>query len=160
MPPMNLNQQKEQFSLAYIHAVAACAGYQLELPSQDRHSVDGRLVSEAEIIEFQAKATSQDIARNGAVHFRLPVANHEDLRNPLSMAARLLIVVQLPERSADWLHQSEEDLCLQGRGLWLSLKGEAATANADNVTVAIPTSNRFDVNGLTDLMRRARERLL
>lgn len=155
---MDLNQQKEQFSLAYIQAVAACAGYQLELPTKDRYSVDGRLLSDAEIIEFQAKATSRDIVRDGVMRFPLSVKNHEDLRNPEAMALRLLIVVQTPADPDDWIGQTDEELCLTGRGVWLTLRGEPDTSNTDNITVSIPTSQRFDREGLTELMRRARER--
>lgn len=156
---MNLNDQKEQFSFAYIHAVAACAGYQFEiLASPDRHSVDARLFSDVEIIEVQAKATSQDIERNGIVRFPLSIKNHEDLRNPDAMALRLLVVVRLPDDPDAWLDQTQDQLCLAGRGVWLILRGEPATQNVDSVTVQIPTSNRFDRKGLTDLMCRARER--
>ena len=156
---MQLNDQKEQFSLAYVHAVAACTGYKFEIPSPpDRNSVDGRLLSDAQIIEFQVKATSQNIERDGIVRFPLPVKNHEDLRNPTAMALRLLIVVQLPDDPDAWLNQTQEQLCLTGSGVWLTLKGEPATSNVDNVTVQIPASNRFDREGLTELMRRARER--
>lgn len=155
---MQLNDQKEQFSLAYVHAVAACAGYQMEIPSKDRHSVDGRLFSDAEIIEFQAKATSQNIERDGIVRFRLPVKNHDDLRAPNAMALRLLVVVQLPDDPDAWVDQTDEQLCLRGRGVWLILRDKPPTTNVDNVTVQIPTSNRFDRDGLMTLMRRARER--
>ena len=156
---MQLNDQKEQFSLAYVRAVAACAGYKIEIPSSpDRNSVDGRLFSDAEIIEFQVKATSQNIERDGIVRFPLPVKNHEDLRNPDAMALRLLVVVQLPDDPDAWLNQTPERLCLIGSGVWLTLKGEPATSNVDNLTVQIPASNRFDREGLTELMRRARER--
>lgn len=155
---MQLNDQKEQFSLAYIHAVASCAGYQMEIPSKDRHSVDGRLLSDVEIIEFQAKATSQNIERDGIVWFPLPVKNHNDLRDPDAMALRVLVVVQMPNDPDAWVAQTDEQLCLLGRGVWLTLRGEPPTTNADNVTVQIPTSNRFDRDGLAELMRRARER--
>lgn len=157
---MHLNQQKEQFSLAYIHAVAAIAGYQLELPVFDRASVDGRLLSDAEIIEFQAKATSQDIERNRTWHFRLPVNNHEDLRSTRAMADRLLIVVKMPESPNDWGRWTDDEMCLESRGRWLSLRGERRASVIDNVTVELPPENRFDPAALTELMQRARDRAL
>ena len=43
---MNLNEQKEQFSLAYIRAVAAQAGYQITKPELDNDSVDGTLIAD------------------------------------------------------------------------------------------------------------------
>ena len=41
---MTLNLQMEQFSLAYIRAVAASAGYQMVRPEIDIDSVDGILM--------------------------------------------------------------------------------------------------------------------
>ena len=37
---MDLNQQKEQFSIAYFRAVAAAAGYNVYKPEVDDSSVD------------------------------------------------------------------------------------------------------------------------
>ena len=54
------------FSLAYIRAVAAHAGYLVDEPQIDRSSIDGVVranFGRAPRIELQAKATSQDILR-------------------------------------------------------------------------------------------------
>ena len=37
---MDLDMQKEQFSRAYVQAVAACAGFAFSIPSVDDDSVD------------------------------------------------------------------------------------------------------------------------
>ena len=153
---MHLNDQKEQFSLAFVHAVASCAGFQVEIPSKDRNSVDGRVLSDTEIIEFQAKATSQQIEREGIVRFPLPVKNYDDLRNPRSMALRLLVVVQMPDDPEEWLDQTDEQLCLSGRGVWQTLRGADDSQNTTSVTIPIPGSNRFDCEGLVALMGQAR----
>lgn len=42
---MTVNMQMEQFSLAYIRAVAARGGYQVTRPEPDLDSVDGILMS-------------------------------------------------------------------------------------------------------------------
>ena len=79
---MTLNLKMEQFSLAYIRAVVASAGYQMVRPEPDTDSVDGILMSDfgsRPRIEFQAKATAQDIVRSGNLHFPLPIKNYNEL---------------------------------------------------------------------------------
>ena len=152
---MNLNEQKEEFSLAYVHAVAACAGMQLELPRRDLGSVDGRLISDSQIIEFQAKSTAREIERDGTIRFQLPIKNYDDLRDPNTMALRILVVVQLPDDPINWLVQSDLRLCLNGHGVWHNLRGQPDRTNTSSVTVHIPASDRFDVAGLSGLMETA-----
>ena len=55
---MHPNDKKERFSLAYIAAVAAHAGFHVATPELDRDSIDGILVcgdGKRPRIEFQAK---------------------------------------------------------------------------------------------------------
>ncbi|MDF5720166.1 MAG: hypothetical protein PUP91_06680 [Rhizonema sp. PD37] len=42
---MDINQQKEQFSITYIRTIAAVAGYSLYRPEVDNDSVDLGIVS-------------------------------------------------------------------------------------------------------------------
>lgn len=154
---MDLNTRKEWFSLAYIGAVAACAGYDIIESRVDRDSVDGILISNFGLrprIDFQAKATARDIVRDGHVAYPLQVKNYDDLRadtrNP-----RILIVVVMPDDEDEWLRQSNDELCLRYCGYWLSLAGRPSVANTSNVTVHIPLSNVFGIARLADLMERA-----
>ena len=76
---MDENDRKERFSLAYISAVAAHAGYQIiEAGPIDKDSVDGTLISDEDRrprIEFQARATARDILRGDTLRFRLSIKN-------------------------------------------------------------------------------------
>ena len=95
---MTLNLHKELFSLAYIGAVAASAGYQMNTLKIDIGSVDGILMSGSSprsLIKFQAKATSQDIVRGDNLHFRLPIKNYNDLRIPTRTPHILIVVLML-----------------------------------------------------------------
>jgi hypothetical protein len=156
---MDENDRKERFSLAYISAVAAHAGYQIiEAGAIDKDSIDGTLLSDEEgrpRIEFQAKATSLDILRGAALRFRLSIKNYDDLRVENAMVPRLLIVVVLPAREEDWLVHTEEELRLRRSGYWLSLTGLPATSNRSTVTVTIPRAQVLDTTQLRALMDRA-----
>ena len=154
---MNLNEQKEQFSLVYIRAVAVQAGCQITRPEPDIDSVDGILIAgfrRRSIIEFQAKATSQQIVRDDKIHFVLPRKNYNDLRADTTIP-RILIVVLMPQEKSQWLTQIHEQLCLRHCGYWISLEGYQEVGNTTSVTVPIPLVNMFNVEQPVDLMTKA-----
>lgn len=155
---MTSNMQKELFSIAYIRAVAAVSGYQVTRPELDFDSVDGVLASSERRrarIEFQAKATSQDVLKGENIRFPLKMKNYDDLRDDDIMIPRILIVVLMPREPEDWLTQTPDELCMRHCGYWLSLEGRPEKPNEATTTVSIPTSNIFDSSHLRDLMTKA-----
>lgn len=154
---MTLEQQMEQLSLAYIRAVAANLGYQVTRPEPDVDSIDGILLASfgrRPRIDFQAKATTQDILRGRELHFELPVKNYNELRAE-TRTPRMLIVLTMPKDQSDWLNQTQNELCLRRCAYWLSLEGWPSTSNQHTITVEIPVSNTFDSSQLKDLMEKA-----
>jgi hypothetical protein len=155
---MDENDRKERFSLAYISAVAAHAGYQVvEGRSVDKDSVDGHFEAnegQRPRIEFQAKATSRDVLRADALVFPLSIKNYNDLRL-VTRTPRLLIVVLLPTNEKDWLVHSEDELRMRHCGYWLSLVDLPATTNTTSISVNIPRTQVFDTAQLRALMGRA-----
>ncbi len=150
------NISKERFSLAYIRAVAAHAGFYTDEPQIDRGSIDGVLRADfgrGPRIEFQAKATSQDIQREERLTFPLPIGNYKDLSQD-AMIPRILIVVLMPQERTQWLHQTSHELCLRHCAYWLSLKGQPPVPNTTSVTVHIPVANVFGSEQLSDLMAK------
>ncbi len=160
---MTDNEQKQQLSIAYVHAVAARAGFACERPKVDDDSVDlqigasGAVHDEAVIrsprIELQLKSTAQDHLSNGHLAFPLPIKNYDDLRGE-TLVPRLLVVFQLPEDSSRWLEQTEEQMISRRCAFWLSLRGEPETKNTKTVTVRLPRENIFTVEALRSLMTR------
>ena len=148
------NIRKERFSLAYIRAVAAHAGFYTDEPQVDRSSIDGVLRADfgrGPRIEFQAKATSQDIRREDHLALPLPIGNYKDLAHD-SMIPRILVVVLMPQEQAQWLSQTSDELCLRHCAYWLSLKGQPSIENTTSVTVHIPVANVFGSEQLAVLM--------
>ncbi|MXY45416.1 MAG: DUF4365 domain-containing protein [Chloroflexi bacterium] len=149
-------QQMEQFSLAYIKAVAADAGYQVTRPAVDTDSVDGVLMADAgrrPRIDFQAKSTSQDVLGENELRFTLPIKNYEDLRAD-TLTPRILIVLLMPQQFDEWTSQSHDELCLRRCAYWLCLQGQQATRNISSVTVELPTANMFNAAQLQELMQK------
>lgn len=153
---MSDNQRKSRFSLAWIEAVAAVAGYHLSEPSVDEDSIDGTLVGREgrrPRLEFQAKATAASALADEHLLFDLPVKNYNDLRLE-TLVPRVLIVVHVPQAESEWLQQSQAGLLLRHCGYWLSLLGMPETANQGTVRVRLPLANRFEPAALRELMSR------
>ena len=67
---------------------------------------------------------------------------------------RILVVLVLPENLANWLHQSEEELCIKYCAYWVSLRGMPETQNITTVTISLPRSYQFSVTALQSIMQR------
>jgi hypothetical protein len=148
------NDRKERFSLTYISAVAAHAGYQVVEPKIDKVNVDGLIMGDEDDlprIEFQAKATSRAEFRGSDLVFPLSIKNYNDLRREAGFQ-RILIVVVLPRDDGAWLVHSEDELRIRHCGYWTSLVGHPATTNRRTVSVRIPRSQVFDTAQLRLLM--------
>ena len=155
---MTPEQRMEQFSFAYIRAVAAhvdCAVTDNLYP--DLNSKDGTISADwgrRPQINFQAKATSRDVVRGGEIRFPLPIRNYNDLRRR-DRVPHILIVLLMPEDDADWLSQTDEELRMRRCAYWMSLEGMPRRSNVSTVTVYVPLSQMFDGAQLRDLMDKA-----
>lgn len=154
-------QQQEQFSLAYVRAVVAAAGFAAYRPEVDDDSVDLVVASRrsggtfrAPRLEMQLKCTSQDVRRDSEVRFPLKRKNYDDLRSVELLVPRVLVLVLVPEQPADWLDQDEERLLLRRCGYWCSLFGAADTTNESTVTVGLSRANLFSPGALRQMMEK------
>lgn len=158
---MDLNKQKEQFSIAYVRAVIAAAGYNVYKMEVDEDSVDLGIAATAFLdlplrprLDLQLKCTASEGALHEEfVHFPLKVKNYGDLRNN-GLVPQALVVVLVPSEVGDWLTQTEEHLVLRRCGYWFSLLGEPAVENVESVTVRIPRAQQFTPLAVQDMMRR------
>lgn len=161
------NNIKAELSYAYLHAVAARAGFGCEVAGRmsDGAGVDAlirfkeRLAPEAvlteSIIEVQLKATSGPATlQNGRYSFFLRREHYDKLRASDIGLRRFLVVLFLPECSDEWLCHTADQLLLKRCAYWCSLRGAAATVNQIGQTVYLPQANAFSVVGLRELMTR------
>jgi hypothetical protein len=158
---VDISQQKEQLSNVYLQAVTTVAGYSLYRPSVDDDSVDWGIAAKgvmgrirAPRLELQLKSTSRDLLDDKYLRYPLKLKNYEDLRLLDFAIPRILIVLVLPENLADWLQQSEEELCLRYCAYWVSLRGMPETPNTTTVTISLPRSNQFTATALQSIMQR------
>ena len=161
---MDINHRKEQFSRAYVRAIAAVAGFGTGTPEPDHDSIDlvffkkseeeaeGRNYS-APRVEAQLKCTAQNVIRAGALHFPLEAKNYNELRRKV-LVPRILVVHCIPSDIAEWLEHSEQQLLLRHCSYWVSLRDLPLSTNATRVTVQVPQANKFTPQALSEIMER------
>ncbi len=147
-------------SIAYVHAIAAQAGYACgEPPGPDRDSVDIQIAASGAMrpkIDLQLKASIRLAGSGAEFRYPLKVKNYDDLRIE-TQTPRLLVVLDLPRERESWLAVSVEELIIRRAAYWVSLHGSPETENLTSVTVSIPKMNIFDVATLVGLMEQSRQ---
>ena len=164
---MHLDMQKEQFSRAYVQAVAACAGYSWSVPSVDDDSIDlclhgagGSGTVRSPRLDLQLKCKAAPAPVEETFSHSLKLKNYDDLREEDVLVPRVLVVVLVPEALTDWLHHDESRLELRRCGYWMSLRGMPPSTNRTGQTVAIPRAQAFSVESLRSMMERIGRREL
>lgn len=147
---MDLNEQKQQFSIAFVRAVAAQCGLAYSVPETDDDSVDATLAMRggngtvrSPKLDMQLKCTVGGASTPAHIPFVLPLKNYEELRPTNVQVPRILVVVLVPEQLVDWMDCKEPAFELRQCAYWMSLRGLPPTANQTSVTVQVPRQNLF-----------------
>ena len=158
---MDLSQQKELFSNAYIRAVAAVAGYACYRPEPDTDSVDLGIAAAGAMgttrsprVELQLKCSARGLMDDTHVRYPLKVKNYNELRGEDFLVPRILVVVMVPDELDDWLQHSEHELAMRHCGYWASLRECDETENRRTVTVPIPREQQFTADALQQMLNR------
>lgn len=146
-------------SIAYVHAIAAHAGYVCgEPPGPDRDSIDIQVASGGSMrpkLDIQLKASIQLCCLGDKFSYPLKIKNYNDLRLE-TQTPRILVVLDLPQEKERWLTVSVDELIIRRAAYWVSLSGAQASSNIKSVTIHIPKRNIFDVDALSNLMEQSR----
>lgn len=158
---MEKTEQMQQFSLAFVYAIAAQAGCNHSKPEVDDHSVDlkllknmpGHLLEDPEL-NIQMKSTYQDLKRceNVLKYVLRNMKNYNDLRKTNVQIPRILVLVRMPENPDKWIKEQNDCIELYRDVYWVSLKGFPEKLNTTSVTIDIPVTQRFNATELTRLM--------
>jgi hypothetical protein len=149
---------EEALSTAYVHAVAAAAGYVISLKNFDRDGIDVTIEAGGGFrskIDAQVKATI-NLGKAGNV-WKFPLKrNNYDHLIIQTQTPRILIVMHLPTEQVEWVKVDLEALVLRNCAYWTCLTGGPPTSNTSTVTVDVPVANKFDVAGLAGLLEMSR----
>jgi hypothetical protein len=160
---IQLNDCKEEFSYAYIQAIASVKGLVVEKRGRiiDNQGIDITISYPIEAlprIDAQVKCTAQDIVINDEVVYDLPINNYNSLKNTNIIVPRILIIVLVPEQIDDWVAVKTEETILKKCAYWFSLRGMEDTKNQNTVRVKIPLSNLITPDSLKELLETVNRR--
>jgi hypothetical protein len=105
-------------------------------------------------LDIQAKSTMQAEVGKTHVRYDLEVRAYEHLRDLRAWCPRILVVLVLPKREAQWSTQTEDELILRYCAYWLSLRGRGPVKQRRTIRVLIPRANLFSVEALRTLVTR------
>ena len=156
-PYLSENGQKEAFSYAYLHALAAECGYSCQHgPRPDTDSIDATIRAKGGMraqVDVQLKATAVPAVKDGDLRFRLRRKNYNDLCAP-RLTPLVLVVLELPRQRAEWLSWSPDELLVRRRAWWFVLDG-ATAIESETKTVVLPDSQLLSPDELRRIMDRA-----
>ena len=140
---MFITNQKEQFSIAYVHAVASGAGFKLSRCDVDDDSIDVQITADRKFgtsrsapqVGLQAKCTDTDDGVGDAISYFLKLKNYDDLRDERVHVPRILVVLCVPKDVSQWLSQTPDQMVVRRCAYWVSIRGSADAANETGRTV-------------------------
>jgi hypothetical protein len=151
----------EQFSQAYVQAVASAVGCIVTRPPFDLDSTDLTLSRKRQTrtgrtgkLDVQLKSTAADCIRGTDVHFPLKQKNYDELRDDNISVPRILIVVAMNADVTSWMTHTEANMALFKCGYWLSLRGFGPSTSTHSTTVHLPRLQVFDPTGLQGIFAR------
>lgn len=162
--PASISDRKERLSVVYTMAVAAQAGYMVDMLDADRDGVDMRISTGKDLrpaLDLLLQATTLlDPPKAGHAAYSLSLCSYERLRMR-TQTPRILIVLDLPRQEDRWSSVNYTELVLRHRAYWLSLKDHdpkdhEGISNMRSVRIDIPTRNLFNAASLQRLMGLSR----
>jgi hypothetical protein len=160
---MNTSIEKEQFSRAYIGAIASRLGINSAKPDVDDDSVDLTLIGKGyenhffqnPNIDIQLKCTANGNIHEGVLRFSLKKKNYNDLRIINCCHPRYLFILLVPRNIDEWLTLDSDHMILRNMCYYISLKGYPVSENRNTVSIAIPIENRITCSTMMQIMEKA-----
>jgi len=148
--------RQEQFSDAFLLAIAAAAGCASSRPVPDNDSIDWTLscrLPRRPKLDIQLKSTIYP-GGDDEIRYRLKAKNYDDLILSDLIAPRILVLVTVPRNVEDWLCLKPDAVLLRYCAYWKSLAGGLRTSNNKSFTVPISRKNVLTPEALRDMMVR------
>lgn len=145
--------QKEQFSRAYLLAVATKGGYTLASWNVDKDGVDATLRSGALMVDLQLKCTQAPRVSGNDFTYDLDVPTYNKLRDPDRSAPGYLALVVVPHNLGEWIMHEPERVLLSCHTYWAIIQDQPAPTSGKTTSVKMPRHQRLDASALEQMFR-------
>jgi hypothetical protein len=163
-PLLAFSDRQDLYSMAYIKAISATAGYIFGKPEIDRNCDDiyleflenNTFIPRYPRLKIQVKCTyAHSKPIKGFIKYPLDIRTYDILRQP-KIEPRIICVVTVPnpeiERGEPWIECFERHTILRYKAYWLNIMGKPETANTRSITLDIPIINIITVESMHQLM--------
>jgi len=157
---MTPEQQKEEISKAYVHAVAARNRFKLGEWTVDDGCLDVTIAAEGTLgggkyeaprVDIQLKCTSRAaVVKDEFISWQLE-RDHYSKLIASKIIPHLLVVLVLPPNEKDWLDHSADQLILRRCAYWVKTTGMPAIAKPTS-TVRLPRTQVFSPEQLKAIL--------
>lgn len=147
--PEATSWQKEQFSTAFIHAIATRAGYTIGYWKVDKDGVDVTLRHGGLMVDMQLKCTySPTYLKDGTISFQLDTQTYDKLRDKDRSAPGYLGLMIAPEDVDDWLAHDPKQVLMACHGYWARIQDLPEAATGDTKAIHIDPANILDAEAM------------
>lgn len=163
--PIMEQQRKEDISQAYVRAVVAKAGYNLERAEHD-YGQDGTIKDVVELrgdyipstfgIIYQLKSSWNVQFTDDYIIYDLEKKNYNELTLERTAFPMILVLFVIPKDERNWLDVSEDKMTIRKCAWWHSLEGKPLSNNSATERIYIPRNQIFTPDALTALMNKAK----
>jgi hypothetical protein len=155
--------KQEEFSIAYIRALAAPLGFNPGNAEIDDDSIDITFTAKYDNsslikspkLDLQLKCTQMEFSADNFLHFSLSIKNYEDLRGSNVANPRYLVVLCVPQNDNEWVSVIKNGLILRYSAYWFSLRYAPVITNSKNITIKIPKNQKLNKSSFKMLMDSA-----
>jgi len=150
---------KEQYSIAFVHALATRARCKIDTLSVDDEQVDltirqkaTRLQYSRVCVDVQLKCTGRDVVRDDGLHFSIKRKQYDGLRER-GIVKKILVALAVDVEFDNWMEFTPNDLLMRGSAYWIAVDG-LPPITTQSTTLILPDANRFNVEQLLDMLHR------
>lgn len=167
IPLLEVADRQDLYSMAYVRAVIAVAGFNVGRTDLDRNkddlSIEHRMAEEFVptysrlIVQVKCTYAHNINEKDGSIHYPIDVKTYDNLRRN-NIEPRILVLVHVPRPDLvppqPWIEYGDQYTIFRYRAYWVSLMGRGEVPNDTKVVINIPSNNVFDVKAVHHLMEK------
>jgi hypothetical protein len=140
--------QKEQFSLAFVHAVATRAGCTIGEWKVDKDGVDVTVRLGGLMVDLQMKCTSSPTKTKAGYSYPLDTPTYDKLRDWKRSAPGYLGLVIAPPDFDSWIDHRPQQILMACHGYWACIQDRNDEAVGETKSISVEAANVFDAHSL------------
>lgn len=152
--------QKEQISVAYLHAVATRESCTIASWNVDKDGVDATLRRGHLMVDIQLKCTQGMRKLDGAYAFDLDVPTYDKLRVPERSAPGYLAVMVVPGDLEEWIAYDGDQLLVRCAGFYACIQDRPPATGTVTTAIHLPFDDRLDRSALNLMFEHSRRRIM